>query len=255
MSQLRKMVLLEEGELERLRQRQLKEYDPTLSAMAKAQMDLETILDSTKLTTLEKYTLLQDAQLRFKKLQGNIGPITSEVPTARVELPAAPTQSLTEPPPPEKPSKSIAEASAPEKPSKSIAEATAPVKPSDLDALKSWISQFPNVIRSNARGELVINKHAVPGSSFAQILETAVSGTKFSAPGFDKFVQGIKKIDQPLPFIKNEPFLELLVERKSEAKSEPVALSIPSKRVKSQKGKGLAAPPPGKRPRLLYLYR
>lgn len=73
MTGIRKMILIEEAELDRLRQKQLRDYDPTLSAMARAQTDLEAIISNKDLTDDQKSALIQTAQQRFNNLKSSRG--------------------------------------------------------------------------------------------------------------------------------------------------------------------------------------
>ena len=142
MSAHRKMVLLEQAEVERLRQKQLRDYNPTLSAMARAQGDLENILTNDDLTGDEKMTLLQEAQQRFTHLKSSMGPIA-----------AAPTVSLAQ---------SQVQSKPPDHAQAADDTSTEP----DIDAVKFLIADHPKVMRVNKDGELVFKGRRVAGSSF-----------------------------------------------------------------------------------------
>lgn len=232
---MKKMVLLEEGEVERLRQKQIKEYDPTLGAMARAQIELEAVLGNHNLSDEEKLNLLNNVQQKFKKLKSSIGVIP--VPATTTILNAVP-----------------------EEPPKATED-------TDIayEKFKEFISHHPRVIRSNQLGELVYNNRVVPDSSFHQIMESMLSGTNFNLPGLPQFVQGLRSIKAPISMFNNEQFRALLtpssplpkVELKSESTpaldvsrfADSPTISNRTRSKRSQTGKG------GKRPRIIWLYQ
>ena len=81
MTGIRKMVLIEETELQRLKEKHLRDYDPTLNAMARAESDLDAIFGDKDLTDEQKSALIQHAQQRFNNLKSSRGSILQ----ARVE--------------------------------------------------------------------------------------------------------------------------------------------------------------------------
>ena len=60
------MILLEEAEVDRLRQKQIPEYDPTIGAMAHAQSDIDDARTRSKLSDEQKLNLVFQAQQRFR---------------------------------------------------------------------------------------------------------------------------------------------------------------------------------------------
>lgn len=276
---MKKMMLLEEGEVERLRQKQIKEYDPTLSAMARAQLELEAVLANNKLNDEEKLTLLHNAQEKFRQLKSAIGTIVT--PPSIVTLPplSMVAQAAHNTPPsiptlPDADRSTRANTGTP--PGPTVAE------DSDYEKFKDLLSQHPRVLRSNIHGELVYKNKIVPGSSYFNLTESMRSGKDFTQPGFEQFIQGIKSIQAPLELFKNENFRQLLhpssptptlkLESSPSAKSDvldetksifplDVSLSTSSRasrksarKSKAQSGTGSAAPPPGKRPTIIWLY-
>lgn len=67
-STLKKMRLVGEAELDRLKAKQIREYDPELHVLVRLQKEMEDILDDTKTSPSEKLTLLHTAQHHFKTL-------------------------------------------------------------------------------------------------------------------------------------------------------------------------------------------
>ena len=62
-----KKVLVDEAELDRLQQRQLREYSPELATLARMKSDMDSILRHSKLSPQEKLTRLAALQGRFEK--------------------------------------------------------------------------------------------------------------------------------------------------------------------------------------------
>lgn len=219
MSTTRKMLLLDQAEVERLRQRQLKEYDPTLGAMARATMEIEEVLTNRNLTDEDKLQLLGSLQERFRKLKATLGPVPVVSPV--VVAPAA-------------------------------TPAAAPADDEDVQyaKIKEKLDRYGHVLRPSKQGELVFRNKTVPGSSYHQIMDAVLTGEHFDLPGFQEFVQGLNIVHVPRTLFKNEKFLEHL----EGAAPDPVKAEVPAapKTGKKQKGKG--QPPPGKRPHIIWLY-
>lgn len=225
MSNTRKMLLLDQAEVERLRQRQLKEYDPTLGAMARATMEIEEVLSNRNLTDEDKLQLLGTLQERFRKLKATLGPVPVVSPVV-VAPPAvaAPTVDAQ------------------------------PVEDEDVQyaKIKETLDRYGHVLRPSKQGELVFRNKTVPGSSYHQIMNAVLTGEQFDLPGFQEFIQGLNIVHVPRTLFKNEKFLEHL----EGAAPAPVKAEVPAapKTGKKQKGKGSTHPPPGKRPHIIWLY-
>jgi len=80
-----KKVLIEEGELDRLQQRQLRDYSPELQSMANLQTRMAEILARSDLSAQEKLNLLSGQRNRFDKIKKYIG-VLSGGPTAAADL-------------------------------------------------------------------------------------------------------------------------------------------------------------------------
>ena len=64
----KKMALIERGELDRLRQRQIKEYNPILSQLSSIQQEIERVLRSNQLSIEERLGVLNLLHSRFDNL-------------------------------------------------------------------------------------------------------------------------------------------------------------------------------------------
>ena len=90
-----KKVLIDEAELERLQQRQLREYSPELGSMARYQAQMKEVMARSDLTAAEKLSILSGLQRRFDKIKRDVGVLSSSVaaavpPAANAAPPAAP---------------------------------------------------------------------------------------------------------------------------------------------------------------------
>ena len=64
-----KTVLIEQGELDRLQERQLRDYSPELQSMARLQNHIRDIMGRKNLTAEERLNLISGEQIRFDKLK------------------------------------------------------------------------------------------------------------------------------------------------------------------------------------------
>ena len=68
-----KKVLVDEAELDRLQQRQLREYYPELASLSRLKSDMDSIIRRSGLSPQEKLTRLAAVQGRFEKNQKRCG--------------------------------------------------------------------------------------------------------------------------------------------------------------------------------------
>ena len=94
MSSFIKKVLVEQAELDRMQQRQLKEYSPELHSLARLQTYMAKTLGRNDLTTEQKLQLLSSYQSRFDKLQRDTG-VLSNGPLSSANPPNATPQPST----------------------------------------------------------------------------------------------------------------------------------------------------------------
>ena len=77
MSSFIKKVLVKQGELDGMQQRQLKNYSPELSALARLRTQMAETLLRKDLSNDQKLQLIYSYQSRFDKLQHDTGVLTS----------------------------------------------------------------------------------------------------------------------------------------------------------------------------------
>ena len=68
-----KKILIEQAELDRLQQQQLRDHSPELHAMARLHNKISNIMASKKLSAKERLNLISDFQIRFDKLKKETG--------------------------------------------------------------------------------------------------------------------------------------------------------------------------------------
>ena len=191
MSDYRKMMLLEEAEVDRLRQKQIREYDPTLSALGRAQAQMEAFLLDDKLSDEEKLMLIEQAQQKFKRLKSAIGPIENVQP---VTVPVAAAAAVVPPgavaaaaPAP------VAAVAGPSAPAVDVIEQNLdPSRHADYKALKTMVDKNPKLLRVNQKGEIVFKDKLIPGSSYSDIVKAVLSGRNISTtPGVTEMLKGL----------------------------------------------------------------
>ena len=266
MSDYRKMVLLEEAEVDRLRQKQIREYDPTIGAMAHAQADIDDALTKSKLSDEQKLNLLFQAQQRFRHLRASFGPIPSQQTTIAVAAPQ-PAQQLAPANVPQHPG--MAQQQQQQPPQAFGSTRAAPTLKHDIDdaeedekynELQDYLKGYAKVLRSNAKGELVYRNKAIPDSSYYQIMSSFVKGENTLMPGSEEFQKGLQIVNAPHHFFSPSSSSFPLTTTQSKPLSDLTSSSLTKssstetsrkRTTRVQKGKG---PPPGNRPRLIWLY-
>ena len=79
-SSFSKKVLIEQAELDRLQQRQLRDHSPELQAMARMLNQMRDIMAHKKLTAEERLNSISNLHIRFDKLKKESGVLTGALP-------------------------------------------------------------------------------------------------------------------------------------------------------------------------------
>ena len=82
-----KQVLVEQGELDRLRERQIRDYSPEIRSMVKIQDDIHQILLRTDLSAQQKLDMLSVPQARFDHLKAETNTLQGQRASASPEVP------------------------------------------------------------------------------------------------------------------------------------------------------------------------
>lgn len=252
MSTFKKMMLLSQEEMERIKARQIKEYDPSLTALARIQDQLDTVLNDPVLAKAPP-----DERLKlFQKLQHRFGQIKHEGDTP-IKLAGVET-SMPEPPAPQP---------APTPPSTTPLPGL-PVQMlgvnkryrTHADRLMKHIFRDPSTLTANDRLELVVKGQPVPGSNVVDLVSdvfaTAKSRVEGPRPeGFEEFVSALKDVNAPHTLLVNPKYSDSLAS--SSSYSNPFsALSVPKRMKHSLKVNRLHKfQHPSKSPHVLSLYR
>lgn len=190
---MKKMVLVSQEELDRLRQKKLQQYNPTLRTMAFMDEDIEEILNNDHLTPEQKITLYQTARHRMRALtprqtQEQVLPAMKESNTAPTNAPAQPNPQQAPPDPRLMQSlKNISKSG--------IQNAT---------SLISIISANPNLLSINERNQLVHKGNAIDGSNASDLIHSLYSSSKhLNLRGIDQFLSGLHDMNVPSTLINN----------------------------------------------------
>ena len=286
MSSFTRKVLVEEDELNRLQQRQLREYSPELQSMVELRNNITDVLDNKSMSTAEKLNLFGTYQARFNKLKKDTGILTSSVPPIEAkEVPAAPIAPVAAPNVPvaapvgPAPAPPNAPAPAPNAP---MAAAAAPVvveeeEPTEIAVrnmgvqpmyenkarrLLDKIRENPEVLNHNEIGEIVVNGRPIHGSSFNALFSSMVTANPdLNQPGIDQFLgalhtMGVKEEDLSARTLKSKYTRTAKAVPDPPIAPQPKAPDAP-KKAEKQEGHGIkrkSTTPPGIRPKILYVY-
>ena len=95
-SSFSKKVVIDQAELDRFQQRQIREHSPELQAMARLLNNMRDIMANKTLTAEERLNSISDMQIRFDKLKKETGVLSGALPArpAPEPPPAAPQMQL-----------------------------------------------------------------------------------------------------------------------------------------------------------------
>jgi len=250
------MRLVEDTELERLRQAAVREYSPVQHTLANIRDELSQLEKKTDIDPEQKLILYSVLKSKFDALQNVYKvsvPTQPVVPEAEPLIPPLPAVSSSVTP--------IASTS-----SSSVAHSAILSSPDDelnlrlvkfnipnqyrnkFDNLYHYLKENKNIIRSSRHGELMVNGKAIEGSSWKDLIRNLFIANKHhNLLGLEEFLVKLREIHVPSEYISN-----------SDVSSKYI--SIPSKLIRSvtyhsssQFGKGFR--PPGIPVKVLRLYK
>lgn len=285
-----KQVLVEQGELERLRQRQFKDYSPEIRSMVKLQEQMMQTLMRKDLDPQQKLHLLSGPQQRFEQLKLETNTLSGQTANKDADVPEAAV--VTDQVTPQ--DKDTDGSTTPKQPTtdKTTTDADEFIDPALRGVSKNkkrralrLLEKFtanPDIITRNDDNELVVNGKAIPGSDFNQLHRSLFHEASSPAlTGMKEMMNAMRQIgvssdeynaklikseydssafkvgkDQELALGKRPQRTQVksepAVKKEATVKMEPTAApSTSSKKKPKQKGKGL---PPGVRPHILYVY-
>ena len=263
------MTLIEEGELERLRQRQIKDYNPSLKSLVFVQEQIERLFNDSELDDENKHKILCYLQNKFGNLYKNFkngpGAPTNVPPVVVPPVIAAEDGDPIPPadphvPPGDEPNIDQQEQSDdegqedPEREEKDEKFADAlnsgefalqvnlPAQyQKKFELFQTFLNLHKNEIHANAGGEIVIDGIVIPNTSFTDLLRSFyIRSNSMNFIGLPNLLAKLKALKVDPEYFSNK-----------DAKN---ALKILQK--SSQSGRGNSfLPPPGKKPRILRVFR
>ena len=93
-SSFSKKVMIEQSELDRFQQRQLRNYSPELQSMARLQIHIRDIMSSKNLSAEERLNLISGEQIQFDKLKKETKVLRGTLPARAAPAPPPPTPSV-----------------------------------------------------------------------------------------------------------------------------------------------------------------
>jgi hypothetical protein len=209
MSSLVKKVLIEKAELDRMQQRQLRDYSPDLHALAELQTQMALVLANKKMSPEQKLSLLSNYQGRFNKIKKDTGVLTGVSAAPDATRPAPQNVPL------QKDRAIKSDASAKEVPPTESADelddndggddvppaeavrhiGIPPMYENKARKLFTKILDHPNILKRNAAGEMVVNGVVVPNSNFNSLFKSMVSSdSDLNQTGVDSFMDALHQI-------------------------------------------------------------
>lgn len=279
------MTLVEEAELERLRQRQIKEYNPNLKSLVHIQDQIEKLIDDPELDDEGKSKVLHHLQEKFGYLYNKFkvsgaclnppvinNPINDEAPNDNPSQ----NQELDEDDDAGDPLSSAATISSSTFPSSGSSGTLPTISSSSVDSglfpnrekskipqmfqkkylnLLNFLELHKDKISTNPQNELILDGTPISGSSMPDLLRALfVRNSKMNLHGLSDFERVLRELKANPNLFSHKDTVNFMKKHLTPfRKSHPLsALSF------SQKGKGLkhsALFPPGKKPHLLHVFR
>lgn len=249
MTTFNKMALVDAEELNRLRDKKITQYNPTVRTLATLDSEMESVLRERNLEPEEKLARYNAALLHFKNMYSNN---TRSIPPTAVAAALVPPAAI--PPDPPAP----------------LAIAPAGLVPFDLKTALSerdktslrgaidHIEFFPEIISNAPTGEAIIHDTLIPGSNLADLMRSLNSGSRsLNRTGQDQLVSALAETKFSHTLAKN-PKISGLIKREAQSlgldgSSTRAASSIklhkghgrPSKRIRFVTAKKSKSRPPG----------
>ena len=281
-SSFSKKVLIEQGELDLLQQRQLRDYSPELQSMARLQNHIRDRMSRKNLSAEELLTLISGEHIYFDKLTKETGVLSGTLPAQAASAPPLQTPAVLHKVQIEK---GIGSDIASENEEENLEEEEEfeeePAPGSGfsphLKTLIRWnidglyqakalklikrITENKGILDRNESGEAVVYREAIPESNFKSLFTSMVSRRQdLRQVGIEKFLRalrslGIKKDDLIGETLKYKYTKDAPYEAHHHSTYAPkVTKKSSSTQSSSQGGKGYVHKPPGQHANILYVY-
>ena len=240
------MALVEKDELERIRQRQIKEYNPLLSHLVKTQDEIEKLFDDPKLTDEAKCKILAHLQVRFadqlikyNRSNDTVAPIRPRMPS-QAPVKEVIIQHYKEASNADDEEDILTDEDQPEIPS--LSEANIPTQfAKKFGLFQNFLKNHQNVISTNEKKEIVLDGEAVFYSSFPDLLRSLyVRNQDMNLIGAQQFHKKLHQLNARPDMFSNRETLNALSHLEKKAQKL------------TQTGSGPGSH--GKRPRFLRVF-
>ena len=239
------MTLLEKAELERIRQRQIKDYNPILSHLVKTQDEIEKLFDDPKLTDEAKCKILAHLQVRFADHLSKYNRATDTGATIRPRMPSQdPVKEVNLQHYQDATSDDEEDSVNSEDPAEipSLTEAKIPAHfGNKFGVFQEFLKDHKNDISSNDKKEIVLDGEAVAYSSFPDLLRSLyVRNQDMNLIGAQQFHKKLHQLNARPDMFSNRETLN--------------ALSHLEKKAQKLTQTGSGPGTHGKRPRFLRVF-
>lgn len=254
-STFRKMLLVSEEELDRIKARQLKEHDPSLKAMVRIQDQIENILNDPSFSRLhpdERLQIYDKLYHRFSQLRNGVT-ASSYAGEAGFRKFMPEEEKLNVEKEEEENAKQQMTSSLPTKMEIPSIFGVSSQNVKKAEQLAQYVFRDPNSVSINNQNELVVEGKPVRGSNVIDLIADvySTSKSKIHGPrpvGFHEFLNVLNKLNTPRTllvnpvyhdaYVKAEPtFAQIEPQPPSSFVSQAPATSSSSKRTTRSKSK------------------
>ena len=225
---------MSQEELERIKAKQIKEYDPSITALARVQNQVDSVLTDPTIAQLpadQRLKLLQKLQHRFEQIKHE-GDTPLKLAGVSASLPEPASMPATLP--------------ANSRPAVQLFGINQRYR-NRADTLMKHILQDPASLSVNERNEIVVKGRTVPGSNIIDLVSDAFATSKSRVEGprpegFSDFVTALRDVNAPRTLLMNPSY------------SDPISATH-RRSVHHPKLSSTSHNLPHKRPRILSLYK
>ena len=188
---MRKMALVEQAVLDRLRQKQIIQaiQQPELASMANIKAQIEETLNNSKLSDSEKLEILHRAEDRYDKIQESIGPKTLKTEIVQPELAETALSSVMLP----------------------------AQYGSKFSKFKEIVSSMPSLIKKSPQNEMIIEGRTIPGSKFDDLIKHLyVPNRNLNLTGINELSAALLKASIKPNLISNKTYKQQLYHAKAQ---------------------------------------
>ena len=210
MSNFAKKILIDKGELDRLQQRQIRDYSPELHNMGELQNLMAELFEKKGLSDDAKLSLLKTYQARFDKLQRDTGLPSTGALSASSNAPEIVKKGKVKTNPAddtvdEQDTSETDDNLGSETDDTPIDVKTTPMTVKEFGIQRMYepkakkllmkITEHSNILTRNSSGEMVVNGKAEPGTNFDSLFKSMVTPkADLNQPGLDKFLEGLRSM-------------------------------------------------------------